>query len=101
LTRVAEEERKKGDVDYINRGLAKDPALIEAGASEGTGKMQRIPVGSVDANGERYEIGSTCQNILIEGDWVLIANKNDPEKPIIAQIFKTWQTTKYLLNLNV
>jgi hypothetical protein len=29
----------------------------------------------------------------------MLSNPNDPEKPIIAQIFKTWQTVKYLLLL--
>jgi hypothetical protein len=52
------------DAEYINRGLAKDPALVEAGGHEGgSGKMQRIPVGSVEVNGERYEIG-TCPYII-------------------------------------
>jgi len=97
--KVAEEERKKADSEYINRGLAKEPALIEGGVEGGTGKMQRIPVGHVEANGERYEIGnpilhSTQSDTL--GDWVMLTNPNDAEKPIIAQIFKTWQTVKYL-----
>jgi len=96
LLKVAEEERKKADSEYINRGLAKEPALIEAGGVEGgTGKMQRIPVGGVEANGERYEIGtSQLVSHLTLGDWVTLSNPNDAEKPIVAQIFKTWQTVK-------
>jgi hypothetical protein len=58
LNKIAEEERKKADSEYINRGLAKEPALVEGGVEGGTGKMQRIPAGSVEANGERYEIGT-------------------------------------------
>jgi hypothetical protein len=49
------------DSDYINRGLAKDPASIDAG--EGRGGKHRIPVGSVEVNGERYEIGTASSKI--------------------------------------
>ena len=64
MTRVSEEERKKTDSEYVNRGLAKDPASIEAAGEGGAGgKMQRIPVGSVEINGERYEIGTTHKNL--------------------------------------
>jgi len=87
LSKVAAEERKKSDAEYINRGLAKEPAQMEPGSEGATvssGKMQRYPVGHVEVNGERYEIG----------DWVTMRNPNDPDKPIIAQIFKTWKTTK-------
>jgi hypothetical protein len=65
LTRVSGEERKKTDSEYVNRGLAKDPASIEAAGGEGGGgKMQRIPVGSVEVNGERFEIGTTHQKSI-------------------------------------
>lgn len=58
LTKVSEEERKKQDSDYINRGLAKEAALAEGGVFEGgSGKTQRIPIGGVEVNGERFEIG--------------------------------------------
>jgi hypothetical protein len=51
------------DSDYINRGLAKDPASIDAAGGEGRGSKQRIPVGSVEVNGERYEIGTASSTI--------------------------------------
>lgn len=57
LAKVAEEEGKKGDAEYINRGLAKDPTAMETGVGESGAKIQRIPIGSVEANGERFEIG--------------------------------------------
>ena len=68
---------------------------MEAGVGESGAKIQRIPVGSVEVNGERYEIGipSLCIHLII-GDWVTLTNPNDAEKPMIAQIFKTWQTAK-------
>ena len=65
LQKVAEEERNKDDSEYINRGLAKDPKINESGAGEtSTGKMQRIPVGSVQVNGERYEIGTRIEDVI-------------------------------------
>ena len=68
---------------------------MEAGAGESGAKIQRIPIGSVEVNGERYEIGiPALYTHLIIGDWVSLTNPNDTERPIIAQIFKTWQTAK-------
>jgi len=65
LQKVAEEERNKDDSEYINRGLAKDPKINESGAGEtSAGKMQRIPVGSVEVNGERYEIGTRIKDVF-------------------------------------
>jgi hypothetical protein len=64
--KVADEERKKVDAEYVNRGLAKDPVSIEVGVIEtttGTGKVPRIPIGYVEANGERYEIGRHTLNL--------------------------------------
>lgn len=59
LTKVSEEERKKQDFEYINRGLAKEAALIEGGNFESGGsKTQRIPIGGVEVRGERFEIGN-------------------------------------------
>ena len=66
MTKVSEEERKKGDAEYINRGLAKDPAIVDSGAAEGgSGKVQRIPLGNVEANGERFEIGTNLFKDLL------------------------------------
>jgi Bromodomain len=66
LNEVAKEERTKDDSEYINRGLAKDPKIIDSGGVDGAGgKMQRIPIGYVEANGERYEIGSAPQESLL------------------------------------
>lgn len=63
---MSEEERKKQDSDYINRGLAKEAPTGEGGAFEGGGsKARRIPIGGVEVNGERFEIGMSCFQILI------------------------------------
>ena len=62
LAKVSEEERKKQDSEYINRGLAKEAALIEGGNFESSGsKTQRIPIGGVEVRGERFEIGNESQ----------------------------------------
>ena len=95
---VSEEERKKQDSDYINRGLAKEAPSGEAGSFEGgSSKARRIPIGGVEVNGERFEIGIHPSTVCLTlGDWVMVSNPNDAEKPIVAQIFKTWQTSKYV-----
>ena len=97
MTKVAEEERKKSDSEYVNRGLAKAVSTVQALGEIGGGKTQRIPVGSVEVDGMRYEIGTAFFAILTKGDWVMLQNSNDADRPIIAQIFKTWQTVKQAL----
>jgi hypothetical protein len=99
LATVAETERNKSDADYVSRGLAKAVNPSEAASETGSGKPRRMPVGSVDADGERYEIGSKLFQPFSHmlGDWIMLQNPNDPEKPIIAQIFKTWETPRYII----
>ncbi|KAF4121589.1 chromatin structure-remodeling complex subunit RSC1/2 [Geosmithia morbida] len=41
----------------------------------------KLPLDEVDYNGEKWKVG----------DWVHIRNPNDLAKPIVAQIFRTWQ----------
>ncbi|KAL3229538.1 Chromatin structure-remodeling complex subunit RSC1 [Nakaseomyces bracarensis] len=43
----------------------------------------RYPMESVEMRGSIYQIG----------DWVLLNNANDPNKPVVAQIFKLWYTS--------
>ncbi|KAF1984162.1 hypothetical protein K402DRAFT_360022 [Aulographum hederae CBS 113979] len=60
---LAELEMKKPDTDYV----------MEDG---------RIPMPSgILHNGELWKVG----------DWVHIQNANDPTKPIVAQVYRTWQ----------
>ncbi|KAI1975009.1 hypothetical protein LOZ53_002217 [Ophidiomyces ophidiicola] len=61
--KLADQEKKKPDSDYI----------MEDG---------RLPL----PNGISYK-----DEIWRVGDWVHIQNANDPEKPIIAQVYRTWQ----------
>ncbi|KAK9463324.1 uncharacterized protein V1516DRAFT_667456 [Lipomyces oligophaga] len=44
---------------------------------------QRIRLDGIDYNGETYRVG----------DWVHILNRNDASRPIVGQIFRTWQTS--------
>ena len=41
----------------------------------------KLPLASIDYKGETWKVG----------DWVHINNPNDPRKPIVAQIYRTWQ----------
>ncbi|KAL6877166.1 Bromodomain-containing protein [Trichoderma novae-zelandiae] len=41
----------------------------------------KLPLASIEYNGETWKVG----------DWVHIRNPNDLAKPIVAQIFRTWQ----------
>lgn len=61
--KLAEQEKKKPDSDY----------MMEDG---------RIPLpDGIHYNGEVWKVG----------DWVHIQNPNDVTKPIVAQIYRTWQ----------
>ncbi|KAH3682558.1 hypothetical protein WICPIJ_006470 [Wickerhamomyces pijperi] len=44
----------------------------------------RIPLDRLEVNGIEYKIG----------DWVLISNPNDANKPTVAQLFRIWETEK-------
>ncbi|RDW67978.1 hypothetical protein BP6252_09374 [Coleophoma cylindrospora] len=58
----AEFEKKKPDSDFVD-------------------DLGKIPLSQILHNGEVWKIG----------DWVHIANANDANKPIVAQIFRTYQ----------
>lgn len=45
-------------------------------------KDARIPVRLIEYKGESYRVG----------DWVHLTNPNDPSKPIVGQIHRTWRT---------
>ena len=63
--KLADQEKKKADSEYV----------MEEG---------RLPLpNGILHNGELWKVG----------DWVLIQNGNDITKPIVAQIYRTWQDT--------
>ncbi|RPA81174.1 BAH-domain-containing protein, partial [Ascobolus immersus RN42] len=45
-------------------------------------KDKRFPVSKIDHKGESYTLG----------DWIHLVNPNDPAKPTVGQIFRTWRT---------
>lgn len=61
---------------YRDLELAKPESLYMADAAA------KLPVEEVNANGFICKVG----------DWVLLNNANDPDKPTVGQIFKLWST---------
>ncbi|KAE8450030.1 hypothetical protein EG329_007169 [Mollisiaceae sp. DMI_Dod_QoI] len=59
---LAEQEKKKPDSDFVD----------EDG---------RLPLPEILYNGEIWKVG----------DWIHLTNNNDVTKPIVAQIYRTWQ----------
>lgn len=59
---LAEQEKQKPDSDFVD----------EDG---------RLPLLEIIHNGEVWKVG----------DWIHLKNANDPTKPIVAQIYRTWQ----------
>ncbi len=59
---LAEQEKKKPDSDFVD----------EDG---------RLPLPEILYNGELWKVG----------DWIHLTNPNDVTKPIVAQIYRTWQ----------
>ncbi|KAK9453700.1 hypothetical protein V1511DRAFT_504239 [Dipodascopsis uninucleata] len=68
VNNVASEEMKKPDSAF------QDPESSSL-------KHARLPLDGIEHKGEIYRVG----------DWVHISNLNDPQRPTIAQIFRTWQ----------
>ncbi|KAG7196006.1 uncharacterized protein KQ657_000012 [Scheffersomyces spartinae] len=64
--------------------------LLESttGASDG---ILRTPLDSIEMKGFTYKIG----------DWVLLNNPNDPEKPTVGQIYRLWSIEDGTLYTNV
>lgn len=58
-----------------------DQELMDYAAPGGDG-IVRFPLDSLEMNGYHYRVG----------DWVLINNPNEPEKPTVGQIFRLWYT---------
>lgn len=67
VSNIAAEEMKKPDSAY------QDPDISV--------KNARIPLDSIEYRGEVYRVG----------DWVHLSNLNDPSRPTIGQIFRTWE----------
>ena len=65
FNRLVRIELSKPDEDYLPEGEL------------------RYPLDEVEINDEKYQIG----------DWVLLSNPNDINKPIVGQIFRLWSTT--------
>jgi chromatin structure-remodeling complex subunit RSC1/2 len=59
---LAEQEKKKPDSDFVD----------EDG---------KLPLPEILYNGELWKVG----------DWIHLSNENDVTKPIVAQIYRTWQ----------
>ncbi|CEP20371.1 RSC1 [Cyberlindnera jadinii] len=64
FVKFLEAEMKKPDSDFISHDSLK------------------LPLEQLELRGKLYKIG----------DWILINNPNDAQKPIVAQLFRIWQT---------
>lgn len=74
--------------NVINYELLRPEKDLLIASTPGGDGIIRIPLDSIDINGYSYKIG----------DWVLIDNPSDPNKPTVGQIFRLWSTedgTKY------
>lgn len=66
----------------IQTELNKSDRELIGQSTSGNDGVIRYPLDSLEVNGHTYKIG----------DWVLIANQNDPEKPAVGQVFRLWLT---------
>jgi chromatin structure-remodeling complex subunit RSC1/2 len=88
LHRAAKYERSRTDEEVVGG---------EDGAS--SSKNMRIPLEKIEHKGETYCVGkfyaSANHHVMwlttLAGDWIHIVNPNDPNKPTVAQIFRTWK----------
>ncbi|KAA8893961.1 hypothetical protein FN846DRAFT_976556 [Sphaerosporella brunnea] len=80
LHKAEEIERSKSDEELV--GCGEDGSTYT--------KNTRIPVEKIEYKGETYRVG----------DWIHIVNPNDPNKPTVAQIFRTWKDTDGKIWLN-
>lgn len=72
----------------INQELQRLEQELMAFATPGGDGVVRFPLDALEVNGYVYRVG----------DWVMINNPNEPEKPTVGQIFRLWSLkdgTKY------
>ncbi|TGZ80195.1 Bromodomain-containing protein [Ascodesmis nigricans] len=76
---LQEELRKSAEIENART----DEELAGAGedGEGGSRKLFRIPLDKIEHKGETYRVG----------DWIHIVNPNDPNKPTVAQVFRTWK----------
>ncbi|KAK6202647.1 uncharacterized protein RJT21DRAFT_134536 [Scheffersomyces amazonensis] len=66
----------------IQQEISKSDQDLIISSTSGNDGIVRFPLDSVEVNGYTYKIG----------DWVLISNPADPEKPTVGQVFRMWST---------
>ncbi|CAI5758972.1 unnamed protein product [Candida verbasci] len=66
----------------IQTELSKSDKEIILATSSSSDGVLRFPLETLEVNGYSYKIG----------DWVLMKNPADPERPIVGQIFRMWST---------
>lgn len=66
----------------IQTELSKSDRELIGQTTSGSDGVIRYPMDSLTVNGHLYKIG----------DWVLIQNPSDPDKPTVGQIFRLWST---------
>lgn len=66
----------------IQQEISKSDQDLMVSLTSGNDGVVRYPLDTLEVNGYSYKIG----------DWVLIENGNDPEKPTVGQIFRLWST---------
>ncbi|KAG0128409.1 hypothetical protein HOY82DRAFT_489145 [Tuber indicum] len=74
---LQEEMRKAAEVEKAR----KDEDITGGEEGERGNKPTRLPLEKVEHRGETYRVG----------DWIHIINPNDPNKPTVGQIFRTWK----------
>lgn len=74
ISRLYQIEMSKPDVEYISGQ-----------------QTNKFPLSQVQFNGRTYKVGN----------WILINNPNDPQRPTVAQIFRLWQQENGELCMNV
>lgn len=70
----------------------------DLGGEDGS-KNMRLPLDKIEHRGDVYRVGQSedlasylGKNAeIFAGDWIHIVNPNDPNKPTVAQIFRTWK----------
>lgn len=66
----------------IQQEVSKPEHDLLVSTTSGNDGVVRYPLDSLELGGYSYRVG----------DWVLLNNPNDPDKPIIGQIFRLWST---------
>ncbi|EPY50466.1 RSC complex subunit Rsc1 [Schizosaccharomyces cryophilus OY26] len=81
------------DADFLQKYLA-DVIQMELGRMDVEGAAYDIDSHTLQRHDKQYQTSINYEGTALSiGDWIFLKNQSDPGKPVVAQIFKIWNSS--------